>query len=276
MQQLLDFAKIEATGNDFIMIDGRTVKKGVINSMLISRLCDRHFGIGADGLIRLGYTTGQQLAMQYYNSDGSEARMCGNGLRAFMLYGFILGLIPRNEICRVSASDGMHHCIIKSPELIKVEIFARAEIQMSLNELAAPRTLRILGSQNTGVPHLVLEVKGDLDKINVTELGRRLRNHPAFSPDGTNVNFVKRHSNSHLQVRTYERGVEGETLSCGSGVTASAVVCWNYYNDPADAYLVDTKGGRLTALREGGRYYLQGAAHAAFVGRAMHPDSLND
>jgi len=272
IHHLLDFAKIEATGNDFIMVDERAGIKVINSPEQISRLCDRHFGVGADGLIRLSYSSGKQLTMRYFNADGSEGNMCGNGLRAFMLYAYILGLIQLNEMVQVKASDGVHRAIIKSLTEIKVEIFVYGSISQPTDELSLPKTLNLLGFLNTGVPHLVLEVKNDLDKIDVARIGRRLRFHPAFFPEGTNVNFVKRHSSTNLHVRTYERGVENETLSCGSGITASAVLCWHKY-DPLsrDDYTVNTRGGQLNLSHESNHYFLEGPAKAVFVGRTILP-----
>lgn len=270
MDRLIDFAKIEATGNDFIFIDDRQLFSHHFSKEYIQKLCNRHTGIGADGLIRLSVLEDQKIGIRYFNADGSEGNMCGNGLRAAILFAYIIGWTRKDEICHIKAADGLHQGILKSWDQIKVDMFAHGSVQpVGSDALELPEFLKVLGLVNTGVPHLVLEYEKNLNKLDVVRIGKRLRNHLMFSPDGTNVNFIKRLSEKTLQVRTYERGVENETLSCGSGVTASALLYWHVYHPQGNDVQINTKGGTLIISRDHQRLFLQGPARIIFVGRII-------
>jgi len=228
----IQFSKYEGTGNDFIMIDDRKLQFPV-NEHLISRLCDRHFGIGADGILLVQHSEGYDFGMNYFNSDGSAATFCGNGGRCITAFAHQLGITAGT--CRFMAADGIHHAQIKenngSVMIIELgmqdpEIYNRDNNSCYLN---------------TGTYHVVKFVDNP-DNIDIIEDGRELRYDARYEPHGTNVNFAKL-LKKELYVRTYEKGVENETLSCGTGVTASAIAASIKYG--GDAFYVNTAGGRL-------------------------------
>ena len=200
------FAKYEGAGNDFILLDLRN-GGATPQSAEIARLCDRHFGIGADGLMTLAASavSGCDCSMRYYNADGSPGEMCGNGGRCFALFAHHLGI--GGDIKRLDPTDGYWFL-------------------------------------DTGVPHYV-EFTDDLEAVDVIGRGRRIRYDKRFAK-GTNVNFVKVVGPGHIAVRTYERGVEDETLACGTGSTAAALVTHLAAQPSVTAFRIDVRGGRLS------------------------------
>lgn len=219
MQKSLNFTKISAAGNDFIMFDNRKKVLPKNISGLAKRLCHRKFSIGADGLLILEESKKVDFRMRYLNSDGSVAAMCGNGGRSIARFANILGIVPKKM--RFETDAGM----------LSAEIIGK-NVRLWMGEPKDSRmdfTLRVdkrefdVSFMNTGVPHVVIFVN-DIEKLDVASLGQMVRYHREFAPDGTNVDFVQRKDSHTLLVRTYERGVEDETLACGTGVTASAIV----------------------------------------------------
>jgi diaminopimelate epimerase len=226
----MPFFKYQATGNDFIMIDDRQARFDLDRQAYIARLCDRRFGIGADGLILLRQRPGFDFQMVYFNADGREGTFCGNGGRATVKFAHSLGLF--NDTTHFIAADGPHKARVLPNGQVVLHMGDVAEISPVLNGFFL----------NTGSPHYVLQVEV-LDQYPVFEQGKALRYHEAFAPKGTNVNFIAPKQGSALQVRTYERGVEDETYSCGTGVTAAALVAARMgYQSPVT---VETKGGTL-------------------------------
>jgi diaminopimelate epimerase len=205
----LTFYKYQGTGNDFIIIDNRDLKFNRADHTLVAKLCDRRFGIGADGLMLLQTKTGYDFEMVYYNSDGNEGSMCGNGGRCIVEFARTLGLV--NQTANFIATDGEHKAEIK-PGFITLKMNDVAEVELNANFCYL----------NTGSPHYV-EFVNNIAAYNVVEEGKKIRYNTRFKTEGTNVNFVEKQYND-LFVRTYERGVEGETYSCGTGVTAAALV----------------------------------------------------
>lgn len=205
----MNFNKYQGTGNDFIIIDNRDLKFDRSDNALVARLCDRRFGIGADGLMLLQTKSGYDFEMVYYNSDGNESSMCGNGGRCIVEFARTLGLVK--DKAHFIATDGEHEAIVK-PGFISLKM-------KDVNEIELQTDFSFL---NTGSPHYVAFVK-DVASYNVFEEGKKIRNNDRFKAKGTNVNFIER-TKTDLFVRTYERGVEGETYSCGTGVTAAALV----------------------------------------------------
>lgn len=233
---LTKFAKYEGAGNDFILIDARD--KGFDpQSKLIARLCDRHFGIGADGLMTLLDSAQPDCSMRYYNADGSPGEMCGNGARCFALFAEHLGIGGRTKY--FDATDGRH-----AARLLRVgKNSGRIELGMiNVNEILAGDGWWFL---DTGVPHYVEFVK-DLEAIDVEGRGRAIRYDTKRFPRGTNVNFAEVAGAGLLRMRTYERGVEHETLACGTGATAAAIAT-NYalQHDKTD-YTIQVPGGELS------------------------------
>lgn len=257
MERLIHFTKIEAAGNDFIFLDA-----AVINTQIVKQLCDRHFGIGADGVIVM-----TNLQMRYYNADGSEGNMCGNGLRAAVLYSYIQGLIPRGELVRLKAEDGEHLAKIENPDNISVEIIDDSDSFFIPNlQEKLPENLTVLGFFNTGVPHIVLKVLGDLQKVDVNGIGKKIRFDSTFAPDGTNVNFITVSDTNFIRIRTYERGVEEETLACGTGAVAAFLAAASENNEPVT---VQSRGGQLTIFRKEKHLFLNGSARITFVGQTV-------
>lgn len=227
----ISFSKYQGTGNDFIIIDNRDLKFNRADNALVARLCDRRFGIGADGLMLLQSKIGYDFEMVYYNSDGNESSMCGNGGRCIVEFARTLGLVK--DKAHFLATDGEHEAVVK-PGFISLKMNNVSKVEMN----AAFSFL------NTGSPHYVSFVN-DVKNYNVFEEGKKIRNNERFSEKGTNVNFVEKDLND-LFVRTYERGVEGETYSCGTGVTAAALVAALKNVSTGQDYCdVKTLGGNL-------------------------------
>jgi len=219
----LHFTKMNGAGNDFVVVDNRRGELS-LSRETIARLCDRHRGVGADGLLAVepaehGATTGADFRMRYYNADGGEAEMCGNGARCFARFaGRLAGLAER-------VSFETQAGVIRAEFIGGNVRLAMSEPQgMRLRESVALESATLtVHSVNTGVPHAVVVVD-DLDAVPVAEYGAGIRFHAHFAPRGTNANFIAPVDAQTIAIRTYERGVEAETLACGTGVVASALV----------------------------------------------------
>jgi diaminopimelate epimerase len=216
----LEFTKMNGAGNDFVLIDNRD-RAISLTPEQVARLCHRQRGIGADGLMLLvpNSTGTADWSWDFYNSDGSRAEMCGNGARCFAR--FIRRLTGVKNHVSFETVAGVITARFEG-ERVTVNLTTPTELRLNLN-LPLKSGSIVAYSLNTGVPHAVLFVP-DADQAMVQELGREIRFHPAFAPRGTNVNFVQVLGPGSIRVRTYERGVEGETLACGTGVTASALL----------------------------------------------------
>lgn len=217
----LEFVKMTGAGNDFILADNRSGKLR-LDPQQVARLCHRQFGVGADGLILLVPCTSGKAdwAWQFWNSDGSDAEMCGNGARCFARFIQRVTQWSRPTLTFESAAG----VISAAFEGERVTVGLTAPRDFRLRETVETKAGPVeVSSVNTGVPHAVVFVP-DADQAMVQERGRELRFHPHFGPRGTNVNFVQLLGPGQIRVRTYERGVEGETLACGTGVSASALV----------------------------------------------------
>jgi len=224
-----DFYKYQGTGNDFILIDDRGNEFDIEDNVLISELCARRIGIGADGLILLRNHARLDFEMVYFNSDGFQSSMCGNGGRCIVHFAHLLGLFE--ERTTFMAIDGEHKAIIN-----KEEISIRMQDVKKISSVNDGYVL------DTGSPHYVVFVE-NLSDLDVNLEGKKIRNLKLFAKEGINVNFLL--NSSDIQVRTYERGVESETLSCGTGVVASAIAA--HYNDIVheNTVNINTKGGSL-------------------------------
>lgn len=215
----LGFAKMTGAGNDFIVIDDRGNSIGEDARELARELCRRRVSVGADGLILLVPSTRCDFRMRYFNADGSEADMCGNGGRCVARFAHDLGIVgPEMQF---ESRSGVHRAVITDDGVRLSMTEPRA---MILSFTVSVRGQRFVVHRiNTGVPHAILEVQ-DLEEYPVVETGRALRGHEVFLPEGTNVDFVHVVDESHIALRTYERGVEDETLACGTGAVASAIL----------------------------------------------------
>lgn len=234
----IPFYKYQGSGNDFILIDNRK-EQFQITEAQVRQICDRHFGIGADGLITLNAAENADFEMKFWNNDGSNSMMCGNGGRCIVSFAHDLKIFKQD--CSFIAPDGLHHASIleenSNAKTVSLSILnTKQPICYDKNEFFI----------NTGTPHLVKMI-AQIQTFDVVNQGRLLRHNTRFMPNGTNVNFVEVISDNHLFVRTYERGVENETLSCGTGVTASAIVyAFHYLNNPSSSLIsIDTLGGQL-------------------------------
>lgn len=207
-----------ATGNDFVVVEKKSQKLNF--KKLALKLCDRKFGLGADGLLILDKSKSVDIRMRIFNADGSEAKMCGNGARCVALY--TSRRIAKNK-SRISIETQAGVIVSEvAGDNVKIKLTEPKNLKLDLPVKVGARTLRV-NFINTGVPHAVIFTEG-LDKISVFNLGRQIRHHRAFVPAGTNVDFVEALSNRSINLRTYERGVEDETLACGTGAVASALV----------------------------------------------------
>lgn len=227
----LHFHKYQGTGNDFIILDNRKGEYTKLNTQQINFLCNRRFGIGADGLMLLNTKAGFDFEMKYYNADGRESSMCGNGGRCLVKFAYHLGIHKNTYL--FSAIDGEHEA--------EIDLDGTVSLKMKdVNEIRHVNGDYIL---DTGSPHYIKMVS-DLDRLDVFKNGRTIRNSNLFKKEGINVNFVEQLTDDEIAVRTYERGVEDETLSCGTGVTAAALAC--YHNETGfNDVVVSTKGGKL-------------------------------
>lgn len=207
----IKFYKYQGAGNDFVMLDNRNGNYNNLSQAEIAQLCDRRFGVGADGLIKLEPSDGADFAMRYYNADGGEAEMCGNGTRCIVSLAKSLQIIDGKT--SFMAQDGIHHACI-TEDGVSVQMGNVQEVEIGEDYFYL----------NTGVPHYVKFVKNVTD-FDVVKNGRAIRNSERFKEVGTNVNFVQLADNRCI-IRTYERGVEDETLACGTGCTASAIAAY--------------------------------------------------
>ncbi len=251
----IPFFKYEATGNDFVIIDNRK-KEYSFSVDQIKKICDRKFGVGADGLMLLEPHPYLDFNLIYFNSDGTSS-LCGNGSRAAVALAASLQMIKGKT--QFNAYDGAH----------EATLLADRTVRLRMNNVQNAKTFPTGVFVNTGSPHFI-QIVNDVAKFPVNEAGRKIRNSENFSPDGTNANFIQLLPNNTIFVRTFERGVEGETLSCGTGVTASALAAHlEGYRSPVK---IKTLGGELsvefTANPDGTftNIYLIGPARRVFEG----------
>jgi diaminopimelate epimerase len=227
----VQFYKYEGTGNDFIILDNRNNQYDHLSKAQVKFMCDRHFGIGADGLMLLNVSEGYDFGMRYYNSDGGESSMCGNGGRCLVKFAYDMGI--HLDTFRFLAIDGPHDASFDDKGWVQLKM--KNVYDISIHHYGDA----IL---DTGSPHYV-KIVSDIWNYNVVEEGKKIRYSKEFKEKGINVNFVET-TEDEIMVRTYERGVENETLSCGTGVTAAALVC--AHNDQGfNRVEVQTLGGHL-------------------------------
>lgn len=228
----LTFYKYQGTGNDFVIFDNRNNQVGALTTKQVKHLCDRRFGIGGDGLMLLSSKAGYDFEMIYFNSDGNESSMCGNGGRCLVQFAHHMGILKNTY--HFLATDGEHDAEIDMNGIVRLKM-------KNVDKVDIHGSHAIL---NTGSPHFV-KFASDVDNIDVFETGREIRYSPEFAKEGINVNFVESFDEDSILVRTYERGVEDETYSCGTGVTASALVSAHNENG-FNRVEVKTPGGHLS------------------------------
>lgn len=226
------FYKYQGTGNDFILIDNRTNFFPKQNTKFIEKLCDRRFGIGADGLILLENHLDYDFKMVYFNSDGNESSMCGNGGRCLVAFAKKMQIIENTAT--FEAADGQHFATIDAANLVSLQM---KDVSVITNEL----NYTFL---NTGSPHHV-ELVTDLKAMDVKTSGAKIRYSALYGAEGSNVNFVAQEAPAIFSLRTYERGVEDETLSCGTGATAVAIAMHQTGKTQNNRILLQVEGGTL-------------------------------
>lgn len=244
------FSKYQGAGNDFILIDDRALS---FDTTQIPTLCHRKFGIGADGVILLQPSQTADFRMRIFNSDGSEAESCGNGLRCLTRFISDLGL-PKSTY-RIATQN----------QIVEASFLAN-QIKINLGPIPtstfhSPEELHFL---NTGVPHAVLFVPNP-EMIDIAQEGSRLRHHSLFQPKGTNVNFAAIQKDGSIHVRTYERGIEGETFACGTGAAAVAVIAHQKHNISSPIQ-IQFAGGNIEIHLENGQISMVGDATKTFEG----------
>lgn len=269
----VNFTKMSGAGNDFIVLDGRKGNLRQIDAHVIQWLCQRKTGVGADGLILIRPDTEADFFMAYYNKDGKEAELCANGARCAVL--FAHQSHPRRNDFRFRSMAGCHRGKIVgggNRGLVEIDIPPPSETlldgRLELDEGSFAYAFIVVG-----VPHVVMLRETGLDELDVPRLGRTIREHAQFRPRGTNVNFIQVSSRSSLAIRTYERGVEEETLACGTGSTASSIIAtmWGLTQPPVECH---TRGGEVLLVsfeyeartRSVSSVHLLGGARVTFEG----------
>lgn len=252
------FYKYQGTGNDFVMVDNRDNLFPKNDTKLIGHLCDRRFGIGGDGLILLENDGSTDFRMVYYNSDGNESTMCGNGGRCIVAFAKQLGII--DDETEFTAIDGRHHATV-APD---------GTVSLHMKDVHTVSVYENYVFLDTGSPHHV-EIVDGLNDFDVKGVGSSIRYSGLYGDKGSNVNFVSQEGADKFSVRTYERGVEDETLSCGTGVTAVAIAMKVLGNTDANAVKLETPGGELKVSftqndKQFTDVYLTGPATYVFTG----------
>ncbi|UCB57179.1 MAG: diaminopimelate epimerase [Candidatus Omnitrophota bacterium] len=241
---MMEFVKAEACGNDFIIIDRFNSQKLASRNhigKLAKRFCQRKTSVGADGLLLLERSKRCDFKMRIFNPDGSEVDMCGNGARCIALYAARDKVVSRRKMTIETAAGDLEAEVKKDLVKIKMSLPQDLRLKFDLNIDGQRQNVSYI---NTGVPHVVCFVQG-LDNFGVEKMGRAIRYHPEFRPEGTNADFAEVLRNDRIRIRTYERGVETETLACGTGAVASGIITVYQRKKPQGKYRVkvDTRSG---------------------------------
>ena len=271
---MIPFVKMHGAGNDFIMFLAVDLGDNVLDRRTIAALCHRRLGIGGDGLIVLEPGDDQAaFVMRYYNSDGGEAQMCGNGARCAFALAHARGLV--GDEGRFRSAAGLHHGRMRGPEVVEVELTGWSDLDLDFELPEVPWAH--LGFCDTGVPHVVVPVADPaaLEALDIDRWGPVLRSHERFGPAGANVNWVAPDPDgSCFHLRTFERGVEAETLACGTGASATAVIL-SLRGRASGSVRIRTRGGDelvITVDAATGRLDLTGPAVVSFHGEVMIDD----
>lgn len=279
----IDFLKMSGAGNDFVVIDNR---RGIVTepAPFARVVCDRRKGVGADGLLLLENSKRSDFQMKYYNADGSYGGMCGNGGRCISRFAYLKGIVRSTEI----TFDALDH--IYRAQILKddVKLTMKNPSGIRSNEMLPLEGLNVISHYiDTGSPHCVIfmdqnkDILGTLRDLDVYGIGKTIRHHKSFSPMGTNVNFVERLDSNTIRIRTYERGVEAETLACGTGSVASAIMA-NQIGGVGAPVVVQTESGESLQVdfqNRGMSVYeevsLFGSAHVSFAGAIRYNPSTH-
>ncbi len=261
------FTKISGSGNDFVLFDNRAKALDGDLRDFVQKVCSRRMGVGADGILLLEKSEEYNFSMRYFNADGGEAEMCGNGARCIAYFAHQIG--AAEERMTFLAKDGPHQADVHGCG-VKVSLQNPSQVQLGLDLDMGGKTLSAHFA-NTGVPHAVV-LTTDLESAEVVNLGREIRYHPKFAPAGTNVDFAQVTGPRALRMRTYERGVEDETLACGTGATASAVVA-HLLKKVEPPVAVTTRSGEILTIHFQSRdgvltdVFLEGDVTPVFEGK---------
>lgn len=263
----ISFSKMNSSGNDFILIDNRS---GVFtpSPSLVKKICARRTGVGADGILLLEESAGQDFKMRIINADGSEAEMCGNGAGCIARFAYSLGVCKEETTFETLA--GSIYARVREDQ---VRLGMSDPFDLNLRQDLDGQEIHFI---NTGVPHTVI-ISDDIEKVDVVSRGRRIRHHSRFQPAGTNVNFIQVLDKNSIKIRTYERGVEDETLACGTGSVAGAVISslLGYTKPPIS---VMTKSGEIKTVyfdlvgQEIKNVYLEGKVNLVYEGGFIKND----
>lgn len=257
----IPFYKMQGSGNDFILIDDRKgILKGKSLKGLAMAVCDRHYSVGADGMIVVVPSRKADFKWRFFNADGSEAEMCGNGSRCVARFAVLRKIAKKTMAFETLA--GIIRAEVKEGS-VKVQLTGASGLRQNI-PVPFEGGARVCHAINTGVPHVVY-LSNDLATEDVDGIGRSTRYHPLFKPAGTNVNFIQVQGKHKLRIRTYERGVEGETLACGTGSVAAALVAASLRMAASPVQVTTRSGEKLTVSFEGdaegfGAIYLEGEA----------------
>lgn len=260
----IQFSKMSGNGNDFIIIDNRDGKfSSLYKKEFIEKICARGLSVGADGVIFIEKSDKVDFKWRFYNSDGSIAEMCGNGARCAARYSYLENIAGKNMAFETLAG------------IIKAEIMDNDEVKTMLTP---PHSLELdkkitalckeydIHSINTGVPHAVI-ICDDVDNVDVYNIGKDIRYNKDFAVNGTNVNFIQVTGDNSLKIRTYERGVEGETLACGTGCAASAIIAIKKGLVKGPVRLLTSGGKTLTVYYDNDTVYLQGEGRRVYIAK---------
>jgi diaminopimelate epimerase len=271
--QEIDFYKMSGSGNDFIIIDNRNrIVPETELSRLITAICRRKLSVGADGFILVEDSDQADFKWRFFNADGSLAEMCGNGARCAARFAVING-IAASPLCFETAAGVVRAEVSAGRVKVKMQAPVDLKLDYSVELHDGPRTG---SSVNTGVPHVIL-MEDHIDQLEIVDLGREIRNHSDFAPTGTNVNFICRLTQDNIAIRTYERGVEDETLACGTGSIASALISACQLDMGSPIHVKTRSGEYLTIFfkQNNDRFtdiYMQGDARIIYHGK-LHGDA---
>ncbi len=274
----LSFVKMVGAGNDFVVIDFRRSSFAIRDplSNLARFLCERRTGVGADGLLVLEKSKKADFRMRIFNADGSEAEMCGNGLRCTVWYTWAHQptRVPEHQKkLKVETVAGIYEAALAGKNRVKIKMEGPKDLKLNIPITVNDRKIKI-NYIDAGVPHAVVFVQG-LDGIDIESIGRSIRYHEKFKPRGTNVDFVEFLDDKNIKMRAYERGVEGETLACGTGAVASAIITCQVSGVRCYGINVHTRGGilRVSFRNIKGKIkdvFLEGEAREVYKGEVMY------
>jgi diaminopimelate epimerase len=266
----LHFLKMSASGNDFILIDNREkTVDGLFPDIksFVTRVCERRHSVGADGVILIEKSEALDFEWRFYNADGSEAEMCGNGGRCAARFAHVKGIAGQHMA--FGTLSGTMKAEVDPGGKVKLQLTRPTELKLDYPIRLDNREL-FVSSVNTGVPHAIL-ITDHIDRAPVEELGRMVRYHKSF-PKGTNVDFVEIMDRENIKIRTYERGVEGETYACGTGAVATGVVL-KEKGLTGDVVNIWTRGGEIIRVYINEEVYLEGSARIIYSG-TLWPEAL--